>query len=127
MRVVLPVYGDRISPVLDVARRFVLLDVYRDNVVARREARINNADLVARAKRIVELGSHVLICGAISWPLESMLVSAGVRVIPNTCGSVDEVIAAFMAGQLTEQAFLMPGCTGQRRRFRHRRRGGRGW
>jgi predicted Fe-Mo cluster-binding NifX family protein len=125
MRVALPINGERISPVLDVARRFLLVDVAPDSEVGRREARIEHQDLVAKAKRIVELGPHVLICGAISRPLETLLVSAGVRVIPNTCGAVDEVVAAFVSGRLTEQAFLMPGCTGRHRRFRRRHRGGR--
>ena len=127
MMVAIPICGDRISPVLDVAKNFLLLDVSQGNELTRREIRIENMDLVAKAKRIVEIGSQVLICGAISWPLESMLVSAGVRVIPNTCGSLHEVVTAFVAGKLTEQAFLMPGCTGQRRRSRHRHRGGRKW
>jgi predicted Fe-Mo cluster-binding NifX family protein len=128
MRVSLPVHGDRISPVLDVARRFVVLDVNVEGEVTRRNVRIENTDPVTRARRIVELGADVLICGAISWPLEVMLASAGMRVIPNTCGPVEEVIAAFIEGKLSEQAFLMPGCTGQRRCQRRRHRHGKkGW
>jgi predicted Fe-Mo cluster-binding NifX family protein len=125
MRVVLPIHEERISPVLDVARQFLVLEMDRESEVRRREVRIESTDLVARARRIAELGSHVVICGAVSWPLEVMLASAGVRVIPNTCGSIGDVVAAFMTGNLTEQAFLMPGCTG--RRHRHRHRGGSKW
>jgi predicted Fe-Mo cluster-binding NifX family protein len=117
--------GERISPVLDVARQFLLVDVTLDAEIGRRQARIEHQDFVAQAKQIVGLEPNVLICGAISRPLETLLVSAGVRVIPNTCGAVDEVIAAFVSGRLTEQAFLMPGCTGRHRRFRRRHRGGR--
>jgi predicted Fe-Mo cluster-binding NifX family protein len=65
----------------------------------------------------------VLICGAISRPLEAMLLSAGVEVIPQTCGPVEEVLKAFMSGKLTEKAFLMPGCCGRRRRFHDGRSG----
>jgi hypothetical protein len=62
------------------------------------------------------------ICGGISWPLEVMLLSARVEVIPQTCGSVEDVLKAFMSGRLTEQAFVMPGCCGRRRRFHASRR-----
>jgi predicted Fe-Mo cluster-binding NifX family protein len=127
MRVALPIHGERISPVFDVAGHFVLLDVNPGHEVTRREVRIGERDPIAKTKRIVALGSHVLICGAISWPLESILFSSGVRVIPNTCGSVEDVLAAFIAGDLTDQAFLMPGCSGRRRRHRHRHRQGRRW
>jgi predicted Fe-Mo cluster-binding NifX family protein len=126
MRVAVARHGDRISPVLDVARQFVLLDLDPENgnETARSEVRIESMDLVGRTRRIVETGTHVLICGAISLHLETMLRSAGVNVIPNTCGPIDEIIAAFVEGRLTDRSFLMPGCTGQRRRFR--RRGGCG-
>ena len=127
MRVALPIHGQRISPVFDVAGRFVLLDMNPGGEVTRREVRIAERDPIAKTKRIVALGSHVLICGAISWPLESLLLSAGVRVIPNTCGSVEDVLAAFIAGELTDQAFLMPGSRGRHRRNRRRHRHGRRW
>lgn len=125
MHVLLPTDGDRISPVLDAAKRFLLVGAGSTGVRTRKQVLVAEADPIAKAKRIAELGADVLICGAISWPLEAMLASAGVRVIPNTCGPLDEVLAAHFSGTLTEQAFLLPGCPG--RRHRRRYRGGRGW
>jgi hypothetical protein len=58
--------------------------------------------------------------------MEAMLTSAGMKVIPNTCGSLDEVTAAFFAGNLTERAFLMPGCPSRQHRH-HRRYGNPGF
>ena len=118
--IVLPIDRDRIAPVLDAASCFLLVFASSDGALSRKEVLIDDADPVTKAKRIAELGGKVLICGAISWPLEAMLTSAGMRVIPNTCGPLDEVIAAFFAGKLTEQAFLMPGCPGRQHRHRHR-------
>jgi len=120
MRVVLSTDGGRISPVLDAARRFALMSVGSDGVLSRKEVVIADEDPVTKATRIVELGAGVLICGAISWPLEAMLRSAGMRVIPNTCGPLDEVAAVYFAGELTAQAFLLPGCPGRQHRHRHR-------
>jgi predicted Fe-Mo cluster-binding NifX family protein len=76
---------------------------------------------------VAGLGVDVLICGAISAPLRAVLAAEGVRVIPNRCGFVEEVLRAFLSGELTEQAFLMPGCREQprQRRMQHRQRGGR--
>jgi len=129
MMIVLPIHGDRISPVLDTARSFALVTAGADGRLARKEVLIADADLVLKAKRIAELGAEVLICGALSWPLEAMLTTAGLRVIPNTCGPLDEVAAAYFAGDLTERAFLLPGCPGRRHRHRHRhgRRCRGGW
>ena len=89
MRVVLSIHDGRISPVLDAATQFLLLHVNRHNEVRRREVHTVSGAAAVKAGRIVELGPHVLICGAVSRLLEAMLVSAGVRLVPNTCGSVD--------------------------------------
>jgi predicted Fe-Mo cluster-binding NifX family protein len=125
MTVLLSTDGDRISPVLDAAKSFLLISAGLDGARSRKPAFIAEADPIAKAKRIVGLGARVLICGAISWPLEALLASAGMRVIPNTCGPLDEVLDAYFSGALTERAFLMPGCPGRQHRHRHRR--GAGW
>ena len=129
MDVLLPTDGDRISPVLDAARSFLLVSTSAKGDQTRHQVLIAEADPIVKAKRIVALGAGVLICGAISWPLEVMLTSAGMKVIANTCGSLDEVVAAHFSGALTEQAFLMPGCPGRQHRHRHRHGRGRrnGW
>lgn len=123
MKVVLPSDGGRIAPLLDAARSFLLVAARPDGSLARSEQLIADRDPIAKARRLADLGADVLVCGAISWPLEAMLSAAGLRIILNTCGPVDEVIAAFFAGELTARAFLMPGCPGRQHRHRHRHRG----
>lgn len=125
MRVAVPTWSGRISPVFDVARRLLLADIEDGEEAGREEAAIDDTDLARRAGRMAALGVDVLICGAISRPLEALLVSAGVQVIPGTCGPVEDVLNAFAAGSLQDGAFLMPGCCGRRRRFRGGSPGGR--
>lgn len=127
MRIAIPTWRGRVSPVFDAARNLLLVDAQDGREIRREETTVEPADLVARAKRVAQLGTDLLICGAISWPLEATLVSTGVGVISQTCGPVEEVLRAFLSGQLTQQAFLMPGCRGRRRRLRGRRRRGRPW
>ncbi len=124
MRVLIPVSRGRISPLLDVARRFVLVNVQGGRENWRREVIIEKTGLVPRSKRIVQLDANVLICGAISRPLKQALASEAVWVIPNTCGPVEQVLQAFRLGQLTERAFLMPGCSRRRDQTQDRHRGG---
>ena len=126
MKVALPTWDGRVSPVFDVAKRLLVVDVERGAEISRSEVYLEETQLAARASRVTALGTHVLICGAISWPLEVTLTSVGVRVIPQTCGPVEDVLRTFLAGQLANEAFLMPGGGGRRRRFRGgRRHGGR--
>lgn len=123
MKLGIATWEDRVSPVLDVAKHLLVVDAEAGEVLSRREVDIEETSLIARARRISEFGVGLVICGAVSWPLEEALVSAGVRVIPQTCGPVEDVLRAFLSGQLTDTAFLMPGCWGHRRRmpgWRHR-------
>lgn len=113
MKVLIPIWRGRVSPLLDVAGRFLLVRLEGGREEARREIRIDEKGLVPRSKRIVQLGTDVLICGALSRPLEESLVSEAVRVIPYTCGAAEQVLRAFRLGQFTDGAFLMPGCTRQ--------------
>jgi len=125
MKVAIPDWNGMVSPVFDVARRLVVITLRHGRQANRREAALSDANPAARTERLTELGVDVLICGAISWPLEAMLTAAGVRVVPHVCGTVEEVLQAFASGQLNDQRFRMPGCPGGRNRRRGRR--GRRW
>jgi predicted Fe-Mo cluster-binding NifX family protein len=119
VRVAIANFDGRVSPVFDVARRLLLVDVDARSEAVRQEVSLADCDPLSRVGRLVGLGVEVLICGAISRPLEAALLSAGIQVVAQTCGPVDEVLAAYGAGRLNGQAFLMPGSCGRRRRARH--------
>lgn len=125
MKVAIPHWHGRISPVFDVAGNLLLTDVQGGTARDRQAIRLDVEDVQARAQYLAGLGVDVLICGAISGPLERALSNAGVGVIPQTCGDVEEVLAAFVAGRLSQDAFLMPGCCGRRRHTAWERRHGR--
>lgn len=117
MRLAVPVWQGRISPVFDVAGQLLLVEL-SDGREAAREARpLEGSTPDQRAKNLAELGVETLICGGISQPLEAMLADGGIRVIARICGGVEDVLAAFIAGRLGQQRFVMPGCCGQRCRL----------
>ena len=120
MIVAVTINNNRISPLFDVANELLLVSESGDREIDRRTVRVEKTDSVSRVKTIKELGIHVLICGAISRSSESMLLSAGIRVIPCTCGSVEEVLELFIGRQFTDQSFLMPGCCTRRNSYRNR-------
>ena len=119
MKLAIPVWQGRISPVFDVAGQLLLVELADGREVARQEQMVDETTADERARRLAELGVGTLICAGISQPLEAILAGCGIRVIARICGGVEEVLAAFVAGRLGEERFAMPGCCGQRRR-RHR-------
>ena len=127
-RVAIPVWQGRVSPVFDTAGQLLIADVDGASVVARTQAPLGEAMLPRRARRLTELGVDALVCGAISRPLLGMLTGTGIVVVPWIAGNVDEVLGAYLNGQLRDPRFMMPGCMGRGRgrRMRGRGRGGAG-
>ena len=112
MKVAIPIAEGRISPVFDAAKRLLLVEIEGKCELRRSEEALEQSEFTARARRVADLGAGVLICGAITKPLESMLASEGVKAISRTCGYVDEVIAAFASDRLPQKAFAIPGSYG---------------
>lgn len=119
MKLAIPVWQGRISPVFDVARQLLLVELTNGQETAREEYVIQETMPDQQAKTLADLGVETLICAGISQPLEAMLADGGIRVIARICGGVEEVIAAFVAGELGQERFAMPGCCAQGRQ-RHR-------
>jgi predicted Fe-Mo cluster-binding NifX family protein len=116
MRLAIPVWNDRVSPVFDTASCLMLLDLAEGVEQGRRLVEVVEASFpTQRAKRLAELGVNVLICGAISRPLATCLAVAGIVLIPWVAGPVEDVLRAYLAGRLSEPRWRMPGCRGPRR------------
>lgn len=125
MKIAIPQWQGRVSPVFDVAANLLIVEVVEGRQTGRQAVSPLAMDPLARARQVAQLQANVLICGAISWPLEMALSSEGVRVISHICGGVEEVLKAFVEGRLSTEEFSMPGCCGRRRRMRHGRGGPR--
>ena len=124
MKLAIPVWQGRISPVFDVAGQLLLVELVDGREVARQERMVDETAADERSRKLAELGVETLICAGISQLLETGLADRGIRVIARVCGNVEEVLAAYLAGRLSQARFAMPGCCGQRRR-RHRGNCGR--
>jgi len=123
MRIAIPQWQGRISPVFDAAVSLLVVEAEGGRELRREMRRLLGPDPVSRAAEFAEMGVDVLICGAISKPVEERLASSGVRVIGFTCGTVEQVLDAFLKGKLPNREFIMPGCHRWRRRMGQRGRG----
>lgn len=120
MRVAVPIWNERVSPVLDTAGTLLVVDVEGGQQISRRRIELPNGPLVDRVNGLTNVGVDVLLCGAVSRPLFDMLVAAGIEVTPFLSGDVDTLIRTLVENGTIDGRFLMPGCgrRGRRRRMR---------
>jgi predicted Fe-Mo cluster-binding NifX family protein len=66
MKLAIPVWQGRISPVFDVAGQLLLVELADGREVARSEQMVGETTVEERARKLVELGVETLICAGIS-------------------------------------------------------------
>jgi len=118
MKIAIPHWQGRISPVFDVAAHVLIVEIDGARELNRREATFDVEEPRARAAQLVAADTNILICGALSGPLATALSAVDIEVFSHICGDMESVLTAFVEGRLNQDVFLMPGCCGHRRRAR---------
>jgi predicted Fe-Mo cluster-binding NifX family protein len=114
-------WNNRIAPVFDVARQVFLVESDAGLIIRETEEAMPPGDLGVKARHLAELGVNTLVCGAISLPLQGLVATYSITVVPFVAGDLREVIQACLEGRIHDEIFAMPGCCRQTRR-----RGGSG-
>lgn len=94
MQIALTVWEGRISPLFDVSRMLLILQVEAGRVVGQCYSPYRSASIYSRAARLADLGVDCLICGGISRFCAEAIASYGIRIIPFAEGAVEEVLEA---------------------------------
>jgi len=110
MKIAIPVWNDCVSNVFDFAHRLLLVDIENAKVVNRSEVALKSQSFPQRAGNLKNLGVDVLICGAISRALATMITASEIEVLAFVTGRVDDVLEAYLTSQLAKPQFSMPGC-----------------
>lgn len=119
MKLAIPEFNGRVSPVFDCCRRLLVIDTSAtgpDRIVPQDWSELESAQ---RPERLREMGVNTLLCGGISAHLARKIEAGGVYVIPWVSGEIGEIIDAFMKDRLPDPGLTMPGC--RRGRFRGER------
>ena len=127
MKIAIPVWNDCVSSAFDFAHRLLLIEIQNGSETNRSEISLGTESIPQKAGRLKSLGVDVLICGAISRSLASLVSASGIELLPYVLGPVDEILKAYLIGQLGQSKFAMP-CSwpGARKGFRRGRRCRRG-
>ena len=81
MRIAIPIWEDKISPVLDTASKLLIIDKNDQKEVSRFEAFLLEQDMSQRCSFIRKLDLDVLICGAVSRQFSGILKASGIKII----------------------------------------------
>lgn len=104
-------WNDRIAPVFDVAQWIQLVETETGHIINQNRANVAGETPSQKASRLAELEVGILVCGAISRPMQTVITAYGIEVIPFIAGDLQEVIQAWLCGKLTDSnEYIMPGC-----------------
>lgn len=109
LRVALPVFMERVSPVLDTCTQLCLLEPERTPENARVRIPVKGTTVFERAAEFKKLEIGVIICGAVSESLFNLLRQAGIDLVCGITGDIEEVAEAYRTGSLQQGRFRMPG------------------
>jgi len=123
MKLAIPIYNVNVSNVFDFAHKLLLVDIENSKEINRSEVVLDSQLLPQRVALLKTIGTDVLVCGAISRPLADMVMASGIEIFPYITGHIDNVLQAYMTGQLSNPEFSMPGYwPGAQKGFGYRRR-----
>lgn len=120
MKAALTIWEDRISPVFDVSREALIVEIENSKTVSRERFSIPASGAMEKIHWFVDKEVDALICGAISEALFREFQFYRMTVNGFIAGRVDDIIEALLKGVLDEERFLMPGCRRNRCRKQHR-------
>ncbi|MCF8111631.1 MAG: hypothetical protein K9J85_09110 [Desulfobacteraceae bacterium] len=120
MKVALAVWNGRISPVFDVSRELLVIDIRGGRESGRTYVHFSNDHPMHKVRRLVEMDVEVLLCGAVSRHLSAALEANGIRLLGFISGEIESVIAAYLEGRLPSAEMSMPGYRPARRRRREK-------
>jgi len=124
MKIAIPEYRGRVSPVFDTCQRILVFQIANRGVpIPLGGHDWSYLPLPIRANRLRQMGIDVLLCGGISGWLARQIECLGIRLIPWLAGEVHPVLDAFVVGSLPDRRFAMPGSWGKGHGRRLRRRG----
>ena len=120
MRLAIPEFNGRVSPVFDCCRRLLVIDTSVNGPDRIASQDWSELECVKRPGRLKEMGIKTLLCGGISTRMAKEIEAGGVCIVPWVSGEVGEIIDAYIKGKLPDPQLTMPGC--KRGRFRGQRR-----
>ena len=109
IRIAIPIFHKRVSPVLDNCTRLMIIDFDQGSEINRQEIPLENFSIDERFNLIKKMNVNVIICCAISEAVDHMIKGTDIQLICGIVGDVNQVLSAYLSNRLNESSFHMPG------------------
>ena len=110
-RIAIPIFMDRVSPVLDTCTQIMLVDFDQNHEVCRSQIGVTGTSLFERNSFFKMIGVQTIICSALSESFHRMLRDASIDIVCGVAGDAEEIIKACVSGSYDLKRFQMPGST----------------
>ncbi len=108
-KVAIPIFQNRVSPVLDSCKHMLLIDIENGAEQDRETVFLGDMSLGERCRVFTKMGVTLVICGGVSELLANVLKGSQIDLANGIAGDVDEVIRALLQDRLYLPEFYMPG------------------
>ena len=115
-KVAIPIFQNRVSPVLDSCRHMLVIDIEKGAEVDRETVYLDEMSLTERCGIFAKLNVAIVICGGVSEIFSNMLAGINIHLINGIAGNIDDIITAFLGECLDNPQFYMPGFRQDNRR-----------
>ena len=111
----IPVFRDRVAPVLDWCSKIIIIPEGGLDASSGRQVDVMGENIFSLMRRLHEQGIKTLICGALSPKMLIYVERIGLTIIHGIAGDIDEILRAYREQTLDLPQYWLPGCCGQRR------------
>jgi len=100
--IIIPVFGNRISPRLDYAEHFLLISIENRRILKQESINIITNSRLERINRIIRMKPDIIICNGLTERCYIELTKSKIKIIPWIQGEIDEALTKYFSGYLRE-------------------------
>ena len=116
MKVALLTTQSRVAPVFATATTWLKIEATATTCEICSSHHFENEDEADKSDELLAQGIELIICGAIPYYLEKILINQGCELFSFIAGEVDQVLEALHLNLLDKPKFKMPGCQKRKKR-----------
>lgn len=105
-KIAIPRFGENVAPCFGFSATVSIFDVAGDDVVGHHDFVLQSKRELDRVRLLRDQEVDTLICGGLQDRFEDIIQASGIHVISWVAGNVEELLEAFLHGQLHEGSRL---------------------